>query len=427
MARSERIGHSLAVALIVSMGAPAHAEEPSAHQKKMEQLAEQKALAEAEKEAANAKTAQIAAETEALKAKIGVIEGQTGITGAVTAGTNAGKAEASVLLVKELTEVLTKVLTTDSGLTLEICKPQLVLFAGQSTAAFPTLRRFRYTISQFKRGFESADALLKEADVLNALSTAPSKEAIAAQQSGIAGVGIAVEAAAKLGSLFLTDYKIDDLTVATTNEVLLSAAASAIRQRCVDPKTKTTITTITLPQQMTGFNPDRAVTLVEFEQGKLNSQRINARTGIARADEQARALRKAGGEQQLRTAAAYEAAAAAYRSLLAADAKLFEDLTLQTNVAVMDALLDELALLDKMSQADARALVIDLSGSGGSSYSRKSLWTFLGGMPYFVSTAGTLSWALFEKDGKLNNSGVKPFHGGFHRVTRVETEINEPK
>ena len=60
----------------------------------------QAAAAQAAEAAAKAKTAQYEAENAADKASVGTVTGQTNVTGAVTLNTDAGKAEALLLVTR---------------------------------------------------------------------------------------------------------------------------------------------------------------------------------------------------------------------------------------------------------------------------------------------------------------------------------------
>ena len=77
-------------------------------------------------------------------------------------------------------------------------------------------------------------------------------------------------------------------------------------------------------------------------------------------------------------------------------------------------------------QKGAPLLAVRIEKAGGSYYTRKNLWSFFGGMPFYIMGGVVITYALFEGDtGRLLASGTVPVDGGFVRISNLpETLAN---
>jgi hypothetical protein len=71
-------------------------------------------------------------------------------------------------------------------------------------------------------------------------------------------------------------------------------------------------------------------------------------------------------------------------------------------------------------------LLVKLQKSGGSYYTKKNMWTFFGGMPYYHMGGVVASFVLLDgKTGTVQKSGIVPVHGGFIEADKLRREIDE--
>ena len=71
-------------------------------------------------------------------------------------------------------------------------------------------------------------------------------------------------------------------------------------------------------------------------------------------------------------------------------------------------------------QKGSPLLAVRIEKAGGSYYTKKNLWSFFGGMPFYNMGGVVLTYALFDgPTGRLLAAGTVPIDGGFVRVTRL--------
>lgn len=73
-------------------------------------------------------------------------------------------------------------------------------------------------------------------------------------------------------------------------------------------------------------------------------------------------------------------------------------------------------------------VVTNIHMLGGTSYTKKNFFTFIGGMPYFVSGGGITSYLVQDGlSGPVLDTVTYPVTSGFHRVNGIHASFSKPK
>jgi hypothetical protein len=360
-----------------------------------------KALADAKK----------AADLASVQAAIGSATGSN-IEGTVTLKQDAGKGEATLLAAKALQ---TAAATIAAAVGAKVDGRRVLLLQGAEPLQFATYRQFLMQTDLLKRGFDvaqsEAESAVQRAEAL--LADRPLGEA--APPVSIAGA--VIDAAAKLGSYFMTNYESGGIALTADVEQLAAAVAGGLLARNPRPE-------VVLPARRTPRADDFSVMVAPLvDRIKDADTRAGAATKLA-ADLKTRAGAATPADPRLQSAAkACEDAAAALKkaiskaeefvaSLGVADAK---GVLLITKIAQEKVVADELA-----AKPGALALLLDVRSTAGGYYTKKNLWTFLGRMPFFVMGGVVVTHYLVDADGAVQASGLTPVHGGYMSVAEVE-------
>jgi hypothetical protein len=375
-------------------------------------LKAQKDLADAEKAAADARTA-------AFKANLGGVP-ESGIAGDVTLGDKAGTLEMTLLahqaldtaagqIARAVNSVLVK--TDAGGQPVALPGARVFAFAAAQVPGFQTVSAFRVqraaVTEALRRAIEAASVALGEAEA--------STESLAP-----AMVGVALDSVTKLLGFFRTDYKVAGAELTLDDVALLQAVAGKLQVPVFVPSI---------------FNPaavEGAGNLIKAELAELSAQLDPSRvladkleTLIAQrqktaADAATKASLRASLEREiagLRTLTdRFKAASTAYDTLVG---KLMapDDATA--------TMLRDLAVWNGLKQAGGKLLVLKVQRAGGSSYTEKNLWNFFGRMPFYVAGGVVVSYTLLNgTDGQVEAAGVVPVHGGFESVKGVRSRVN---
>ena len=68
----------------------------------------------------------------------------------------------------------------------------------------------------------------------------------------------------------------------------------------------------------------------------------------------------------------------------------------------------------------AKLMTAKISSAGGTYYTKKNLWNFFGGMPFFTMGGVVVNYSLFEgSTGVVISAGAVPLDGGFVKVGQL--------
>jgi proteasome assembly chaperone (PAC2) family protein len=366
-------------------------------------LVAQKAVLDARKGLAEAKTA---ADIATAQAMIGSITASS-ITGTVTTKTDAGKGEASLLAARA---VVSSAEAVAKRLSETIAKKRIVLMAGTAGPQLANYEQFELR----KRLVESAltDAL-RRSEVVGSPGqrTASDADSVAVGAS----VGLIVDAAAKLGSYFKSNYEVGGLTLTSDDEQLLSAVAGALLG---------TVSAVVIPSHA-------APAMLDVF-SSLDALRVSASSAVARANDFDQRARKLRDEAEAESDAAkktnsnsvadeYEASAADLRLAVSKA----DELTASLGVADAQGVLAivkiarEKAVREAIDRPDTLLLLVSVRSAVGGFYAKQNLWTFLGGMPFYAMGGSIVTYTLLTGTGEVQGSGLIPIHSGYGKVSEI--------
>lgn len=414
-------------------------EEPLTHAKRLAQLADRKAVADAELAALNAEKS-VAAARLAVPA--------SGVTGTVTLKDDAGSMETALLAghaVKRAARivadaVLAALPTSADGNGGKTVATMLVVTAAE-LPRFELLQEMLthrdLVLQSLVQGNSEGDAALtrlaagselptvgNELSERTATPPAPSTSTVVATAAdgleSVAGVGLALQATTALLGFFKSDFEVAGRSVETNDALLARAVAGALVKPesgeapvvhlpgTLDPSRVTA-----LAEKLRSFTAGVAFQRrkAEAARGQLHQEldRLAGEDALITDDTPNAAVRRA--ELTRRRAGIQSEHDALQKLVVQADAFLTAPFPEGVNGA---AALREWMLWDRMQQPSVRLLVLKMEQSGGSSYTTKNLWTAFGRMPYHVSAGVVVSYQLFDGvTGALSASGVVPLHGGF--------------
>ena len=121
----------------------------------------------------------------------------------------------------------------------------------------------------------------------------------------------------------------------------------------------------------------------------------------------------------------YKNAADAWKVAIDLYDSFFNKLTMvdDKGVALLTNVIREWVVAEVLK--DNFLLLVKLQKSGGGYYTKKNMWMFLGGMPFFHMGGVVASFVLLDgKTGVVRKSGVVPVHGGFVNATDLPQKIN---
>ncbi len=375
----------------------------------------QKAVFDQQKSAAEAQAAAIAAEQTALKAKFGTVAGSQATTGAVEIGEGAGNGEASMLAAKAVENAAERI--AGAIATLGEGK-HYVIYAGQQKPTFGRWNAFRVQIEIAKDSFARAEFAKSQADEI---ATPPqlTQSRAGAESVGtfITGAGAVLDLGAKLGSYFQSDYKVMGATVAGSDDDLLAVTVAGKLTNSWYPARwvpQTAVEPITELLKPLAAMRERSVIDLEAVQEHLATYQAEAeKTKDAQEKQTLGAV-----------VAAYQRAAEAY----AAAQKRFDDL-LASLAAVTDGvplavhIVEEKTVSDKLA-AGSRLVFLRLNTPAGGRYTKKSLWTFFGTMPFYVSGGAIASYVVVEpNEGGVLTAGQFTVHSGYHKLHKAAEQF----
>lgn len=371
----------------------------------------QAAAAQAAEAAAKAKTAQYEAENAAAKASVGTVTGQTNVTGAVTLNPDAGKAEALLLVTrasKKAADLIRAELHWGKD---PMAGKDILLVSSMDELSTSDAMLFNVQEKQLTAAMTRARGLYEEAVKQDIVIKAGKGGQDSGGERSLTQVGATVDALAKLGSYFQNDYAFGGVGVTAPTDLMLYALAEAYQDVPGGPR-------FLRPSSQTAFNLDGILTRVGTLQALAD--------GIAAAQEVAKAraieLHKADDDRAGPAARRYELFDASATKALAAYATFANTLVAVEagKSPLVVRIASQTALHARLT--DPNQLVLLLSEKQvGAYYSKKGLWTFLGGPPLYTMGGTAVAYSLFEPaTGRMVRAGAVATHGGYQSVRRVE-------
>lgn len=380
----------------------------------------QTSAANQQKAAADAQASAIAAQQAAEKAKWGSITG-SGLSGDVTVNTGAGNAEATLLAawaVKEAAVEIGKRIAEAN----KDKKMDIVLFTGNQSPDLSHWRTFRNTLRIVSDGFDRASAAKAQADAAVKQVQKPPKAASIEMVGGaITGIGAGLDALSKIGSYFQTNYTFAGATVSNVDDDLLAVSVAG------------EIPSAFFPNRWIPTGGEEIAALVQ----PLAATRQGAATTLKDVQVELQKYKGAAEEEKndpsnktklLAVASSYERAVDSYTAALKAyDDMITSLVTDKGGVALAVLVANEKWISDKMDNG-ALGLIVHVHSAAGANYTKKNLWTFFGGTPFYVMGGAVCSYVMINgADGRVLSAGQFPLHSGYYKVNDVEAKFKPGK
>lgn len=388
---------------------------------------EEKALLESEKENlalrkanSDALTAEYAADKAKIQAELGSVPDAPEGKGGIELKENAGKGEAT-LLAAIATRQAAKLIAKE----VNFAGLGVTLVAGSARPLFDDW-------DQFDIGTKLIGEQLDQAATLYTTTTTNFKaeQGLLAQSERVSrefvtplAVGTALESVAKIGQFFQTKYQVGGLMLEIDNELLLSAVADALKKGDNAPGSVSVLNfnpaarpaaTILPTLIALGNKADDAIRNAEAADryaAKLTAELETAATAAEKVKVQQ------GIAAYGRAAAACRAAVAAYQAFVA------RVLTVDDKGRLpISRIAEAKTVIDAISKGDS-VLFVNMNSAVGGYYSRTSLWTFLGTIPYRVMGGAVISYTAVSSRGVVF-SGVVPVHGGYQTIPGVKALVD---
>jgi hypothetical protein len=354
------------------------------------------------------------ADLAAAQAAIGTVAGSA-IEGSVTVKNDAGKGEATLLASRAIVRAAANIVEV---LTAKLAKKRIVLLPGTEAPQFANYRQFllqqALLLHAFQRAQQEADRLEQQGK----LAEAPAPSGAAEALHMLTTAGVVVDAVAKLGSYFLSNYEIGGIAITPDTDQLVSAVADSLLRAGTNA-------VVILPARRIPQTTDFGEMIQQLADQTIaaDSRAFDLGDAARRATELSESGADTAKRLQLQQAAKlFDQAAALLRNAIgktdefiaalgAADAK---------GVALMTKIAQEKSVCDELANPDARGLLLDVRAAVGGYYTRKNLWTFLGRMPFFAMGGTVVTYTLINKNGEIEASGLVPIHSGYSRVDQLK-------
>ena len=363
--------------------------------------------------AATAAKARLDAQKAVAQAAIGLVTGSTAFTGATEVATDAGKGEATLLASRAVNSAAATIADATRE---KLSGKRVVLMQGAEAPQFANYRQFLMQESLILQIFTAAKTEANRlavagdqaASIVRAPGTAPP-----AVLPALTAADIVLSSITKLGSYFISDYKIGGITLTADGEQLISAVASGLAESAV----------VLLPARAVPQAADFAETMETVATQTVDADSLATDLTTKAEAAKARAVGPADPDKaQLQNAAKlYEQGAAVLRKAIAKSEEFISALLVADakGVAAITRIAQEKAVCVELNQQDALALVLDVRASVGGYYTKKNLWTFLGSMPFFVMGGAVVTYCLVDKLGQVMKAGLVPVHGGYAPLQEV--------
>jgi hypothetical protein len=416
----------LLIALVGCASSPlfAQASDPNS------EAATRKAQAEAEeasfkavKAAAEAKEAAAKAELAAAQKQFGGVTGQSGIPGATMIGSGALKGEAMLLVTRSL-ETAAMSAAADLTQQLKNCgdglKPppcRLLVLSSTTDLAAADAIQFDLQVKQSDVFFNSARNLYNYAKIADKKldTTQLNDDGNDNARSAFAIGGSVIDSLSKLGSYFTTDYTFGEVAPNLPVTLTSSLMISKIRK---SHDNKSLI--IVVPQNLLAFDANEIIAMLS----PLSTQYSEALGEAANAKARAAELKLADvkkcpkcsdiaglylvAEASLMKAnTSFEAVLNSLSAAPAAGQQPYAARIIRQNVVRNELRNEPMILLLEAQTAAAY-------------YTKKNLWTFLGGPPVHTMGGTVLTYTLMKHSGEILQSGAAKEHGGYKSLKNVE-------
>ena len=375
-----------------------------------------KALADAQKATADARLA-------ALRAQIGEVP-ESGYSGEVAVGKNAGETEAALLAAKAVDRAAQEIANRmPEGGNVNGEKQKLLLYAAVHTPDFRAYLAFNTQLSVVEYVLNNA-IFTSDKTFQDHPKTEPMKGRIVPRLSA---VGLSLNAVNKILGFFRTDYSINPSTVTFEDSLLVHALAKKTARRGYDVLLPSIFNSAVHSATLSDVI-NKITKLVIEQQSAIMKSKSHRETANSFNEQSA----KDGVSDDLKEsydnkAKAHTEASESLDSAAAVYDAFFSRLTTISDgkTPLSDVLLE--AELVRFLKEDARLLIVKIEKVGGAHYTKKNIGTLFGAMPLYHMGGAVVSFVLLRgSDGRVERSGVVPVHGGFMKANQIRAYLESP-
>lgn len=369
-----------------------------------------------------AEIAALQKQAELVKLKIGTIPGLTATGGGtVTEGASPARPEVMVLAARASRETADDIAENIKAAYPENGAPaNLVLVGSTADLSFSSLNLFDFQKETIKSLLSTAQGRLR-----SALEPEPDASGQGARIAPITVLGAGLDAAAKFASYFSTDYKFGTVEVTKPDNMMAYAVSNAVKRKFCPGVGHCTQVNTFIPAQLAAANVTSIIS--DLSDLAVLNQDVLLQAGQAKT----LATKASAGK------AAELTAAAAYGELVSATYKTFMDTLLATPQGAAEPLLervlrqqtikDKLYLAgDGLNPRPGTDILVLSDKAEGAYYTKKNLWTFLGGPPLYAKAAWSVSYTLLRGDDRSQlTSGTAVRSTGYRSIRAVDRDIGK--
>ena len=374
-----------------------------------------KAAFDAAKAASDSEKAATEAKTAAGVAKVGTVTGQSTIPGVVTMGTYGAKAEA-LLLVTRSTKMAAAEIAPQLVPALKAHSTSIVLIlTGTNELATPEAIQFDLQLRGVAEALRLARAYYAAADQADTprIKVKEAANAGTTRIAPLAAAGAIIDELAKLGSYFQSDYSFGSVEVGDTHGLVANALVNELRGGANNVTNQ-----IDIPRNLVASDAQALIAALDPAQTEYLA--IVAEQAVGR--QRAAALHKSDGVKAAAAAAIFDRADVAATLAVAAYDKLMTGLLadpVEGKEPLAVRIIRQKAIQSKL--ADNPLILLLNSEAAAAYYTKKNLWTFLGGPPLYTMGGVSLTYTLYENNsGAVLAAGTAGKHGGYRSVRKVE-------
>lgn len=378
------------------------------------------AAAEAATALSVAQKAEAEAAAAAFKAQVGEVP-NSGYSGDVTLEVKAGTTEVALLAAKA---VITAAQSIEEKIPPEADGKTILLYSLAEVPDFQALVAYRAQITLLDREFNDAKATSDEAEGI-----APTDRAERETVPLAAAAGLALNAVNKLLGFFRTDYTVGGVDVSLEDSLLIHALAGLIAEPAKNRKAR--LPAVFNPGALSDSGTGILKEITDLSRRKLNGEETAKRHEQASAEFRELAEQETDDEEKvalLKKAEAHTKAADVWKTAIGFYDGFFSKLNAADDQGTVPFtnVISENEVFAALTGGDL-LLIVRIQKSGGAYYTKKNMWTFFGGMPFYFMGGTVVSFVLLDGTaGTVVSSGVVPVDGGFVKAGKLQKEL-EPE
>jgi len=362
------------------------------------------AVAEAQAAASNARKAAIEAELAELNVKMGGISAAE-FTGATKVNQGAGQTEAMLLgsvAVNKVASVFADSIRSALPGRSKTEPVTLLLFSSANAPQFTAVNVFNAQYEFFKSSKVNLDRLPKGTSKARSQSSSGGRSAL------LPAVGLGLEGISNLLSYAKTDYEFNDVSIASDDQMLMSALSKYLKPQWKDSSG----IHVEIPEIYQRYKIDDS-TLILDKISHLYTWSSEAKKTLGMLDPK--------NSKEL-----YDKWADFAKAIDAWLAR--ESMTDEKGRSPLGEVLYQATILQKLDKPNAFFAVVKLNKLGGTTYTKKNLWSSLGANPFHVMGSAVASYTVFEgASGIVCSSMLLPLHGGYYSISDIKKFVNDEK